>query len=229
MRRKKIDKAELIALSQEHPCAGTDLKRPDKKGQSAQKCLQLEDSPLQAYFTPEGVLRIQVRETETVVYNGMMPFQNLIISRNVMVSDGGKAKGFSISIELLEPLSPGQQESSFLATAPTGMQQVVDKLSLTPERIRDGVTPPTIIHQASPVIPWSVRETHQSLEKSVVVEVIVDELGDVRETHVIQSAGPDLDDAAMTAVTQYKFKPAKYKGNPVAVKINIVITFHISA
>jgi hypothetical protein len=98
MRHKKINKAELVVLSQKHPCTATDLNRPDEKGQSTQKCPQLNDPPLAAYFTLGGVLRIEVREIQTVVYNGMMPFQNLIISRNVLVSDGGKAKGFPISI-----------------------------------------------------------------------------------------------------------------------------------
>jgi TonB family protein len=108
------------------------------------------------------------------------------------------------------------------------MHQIVDNLKLTPEQIRDGVTPPVLTHQVLPIIPWSVREWHQSLEKSVVAEGVIDELGNVRETHVIQSAGSDLDDAAVTAVAQYKFKPAKYKGHPVAVKTDIHVAFHIS-
>lgn len=229
MRHKKIDKANFIVLTQRYPCPAAGVKRPDEKDLSTQKCLQLGNSVLQAYFTPEGVLRVQVGETETAMYNGIIPFRNLIISRNVVVSDGGKDKGFPISIELLEPLSPGEKESLLLAAAPVDMKQLVSRQNLTPVQIREGVTPPVLTRQVSPVIPWSVRELHQSVEKLVVVEAIIDELGNVRETHVIQSAGSDLDDAAVTAVAQYKFKPAKYKGSPVPVKIHIVVAFHISA
>jgi outer membrane biosynthesis protein TonB len=36
-----------------------------------------------------------------------------------------------------------------------------------------------------------------------------------------------LDEKAIEAVREYKFKPARYQGHPVAVAIDVVVNFRI--
>ncbi len=221
IRHKKIKKVDLVVLSEKDPCATGASSGSSRKHVSTQECMS------QAYFASEGVLRIQMSDFATTVYNGFQAFQNLLIPRAILVADGGSAKGFPITITLLESLNPSEKESSLLAAVPAGLQPFVDTLGLPLEKIGGGVTPPIPIRQVLATFPQSVRQTHQSLQKSVVIEVIVDEIGNVREPHVVQSAGPDLDDAALTAVSQYKFKPAKYKGHSVPGKMDVLVAFHI--
>jgi outer membrane biosynthesis protein TonB len=45
--------------------------------------------------------------------------------------------------------------------------------------------------------------------------------------HVIRHLGMGLDDKAIEAVRQYKFKPAMYEGHPVAVQLVIEVDFHL--
>ena len=53
-------------------------------------------------------------------------------------------------------------------------------------------------------------------EGDVIVEFHVDEVGNVSQIKVVQSAGPLFDDSAMEAVASTEWSPAKQNGKPVA-------------
>ena len=57
------------------------------------------------------------------------------------------------------------------------------------------------------------------------MDLIVDENGNPRNVHVIRPLGMGLDQKAVEAVSQYRFKPAMMKGKPVAVRINVEVNF----
>jgi TonB family protein len=61
----------------------------------------------------------------------------------------------------------------------------------------------------------------------VVVQAIIDAQGLPRDLKVIQPLGMGLDEKALEAVRQYRFKPATLNGHPVAVHENIEVDFHI--
>jgi periplasmic protein TonB len=60
-----------------------------------------------------------------------------------------------------------------------------------------------------------------------VVEVTIGEDGVPRNPRVVRPLGMGLDEKAVEAVRQYKFKPAYYKGRPVAVEMDVIVNFHI--
>ncbi|HEY1808695.1 MAG TPA: energy transducer TonB [Acidobacteriaceae bacterium] len=60
-----------------------------------------------------------------------------------------------------------------------------------------------------------------------VVGLIVDAQGNPQHVHIVRPLGMGLDEKAMEAVRQYKFKPALFKGKPVAVEVNIEVNFRI--
>jgi TonB family protein len=66
------------------------------------------------------------------------------------------------------------------------------------------------------------------IEGKVFVKVFIDERGNVVNTNVIKSAGPDLDGAAVNAIRKLSFKPAQAGGKPVKVVIVIPIAFKLS-
>jgi protein TonB len=60
-----------------------------------------------------------------------------------------------------------------------------------------------------------------------VVGLIVDSTGNTQHVHIVRALGMGLDEKAMEAVRQYKFKPAQFKGKNVAVEVNIEVNFRI--
>jgi len=88
-----------------------------------------------------------------------------------------------------------------------------------------GVTPPVVIHQVEPAYPDEARKA--KFQGSVLVAVELDEQGRVRRVRVIQPAGLGLDEKAMEAVKQWRFKPATRDGRPVSVPASIEVSFHL--
>jgi TonB family protein len=60
-----------------------------------------------------------------------------------------------------------------------------------------------------------------------VISVIIDTEGKPRNLHVVRELGMGLDEKAMEAVSQYRFKPAMKDGVPVPVSIQIEIVFRL--
>ena len=48
-----------------------------------------------------------------------------------------------------------------------------------------------------------------------------------QNVHVLHGVGMGLDEKAVEAVKQYRFKPAKENGKPVAVEMNVEVNFQI--
>ena len=60
----------------------------------------------------------------------------------------------------------------------------------------------------------------------MIVQALVLEDGSVGDVRVVRSV-PMLDEAAVVAVRQWRFKPAKSKGLPVAVWVAIPVKFGV--
>ena len=60
-----------------------------------------------------------------------------------------------------------------------------------------------------------------------VVSLIVDKSGNPQSIQIVRALGMGLDQKAIDAVRQYKFRPAFYHGNPVPVYINVEVNFRI--
>jgi len=85
--------------------------------------------------------------------------------------------------------------------------------------------PPQVITQVPPEYPELARQSE--LEGVVVVRIGIDTFGNVIEANVVQSV-PGLDEAAVEAVYQWKFKPAKQRDVPVPVQIVVPIRFTLT-
>jgi TonB family protein len=66
-----------------------------------------------------------------------------------------------------------------------------------------------------------------NFQGSVTLQLIVDAQGDPQNIRVIHPLGMGLDEMAVQALRQYKFKPAMYQGHPVAVQIIMDVDFHL--
>ena len=81
---------------------------------------------------------------------------------------------------------------------------------------------PEAIKQVPPNFPDSARD--EGLEGVVVVQALVGKQGRVLATHVQRSIH-GLDDYAVEAVRQWRFKPARTGGEPIAVWVAIPVKF----
>jgi protein TonB len=88
-----------------------------------------------------------------------------------------------------------------------------------------GVSAPEVIHSVDPQFTAQARAAN--LQGTVSIQLIVDPQGNPQNVHVIRHLGMGLDQKAVEAVRQYKFKPAMYQGHPVAVQMIVDVTFHL--
>jgi TonB family protein len=92
-------------------------------------------------------------------------------------------------------------------------------------QVGGGVRPPVVIFAPEPEFSEAARMA--KYQGVVVVQAIIDARGLPRDLKVIQALGMGLDENALAAVRQYRFKPATLNGHPVAVYENIEVDFHI--
>jgi TonB family protein len=92
-------------------------------------------------------------------------------------------------------------------------------------KIGGGVTAPRPIYQPPP--EYSKEARKKKYQGTCILVLVVDTDGrpqDIRVNHVL---GLGLDEQAIKAVKQWKFEPALKDGHPVAVQINVEVSFKL--
>ena len=88
-----------------------------------------------------------------------------------------------------------------------------------------GVSAPVVLHSVEPEFTESARSAN--LQGTVSIQLIVDSQGNPQNAHVVGHLGMGLDEKALQAVKQYRFRPAMYQGHPVAVQMVIDVDFRL--
>jgi TonB family protein len=94
-----------------------------------------------------------------------------------------------------------------------------------PMHIGGTVLPPKVIYSVSPTFTEQARR--QPFSGNVQVYLWVDEHGNPSHVRVVRGVGMGLDEKAVEAVRQYKFKPATRDGVPVKVDLYIDVNFQV--
>jgi TonB family protein len=94
-------------------------------------------------------------------------------------------------------------------------------------RVGHGVSNPRLIHNVEPEFSEQARQA--GYEGICVLELVVDAEGMPKNIKVVRPIGMGLDDKAIAAVEQWTFEPAMKDGTPVAVRINVEVSFHLYA
>jgi len=89
----------------------------------------------------------------------------------------------------------------------------------------DGVSLPEVVTQVGP--QYTSEAMRQMIEGEVVLDVVVKSNGDVGDVTVTQSLDPvyGLDENAVKAMKQWKFKPGRKDGKAVAVRVDVKMRF----
>ena len=94
-----------------------------------------------------------------------------------------------------------------------------------PVRLHQGIQAPRKTVDVAPKYPLLARDSH--VEGIVILDVIIDERGNVTSTRVLKSQ-PLLDQAAVDAVRQWTFAPALLNGVAVPVVMTVTVNFKLA-
>ena len=92
----------------------------------------------------------------------------------------------------------------------------------------NGVTLPQVIREVKPQYTQEAKDAH--IQGTVVVDAVILTDGNVdQNVKVARSLDPTygLDNEAVKAARQWKFKPGTKNGEPVAVRVQIELTFRL--
>lgn len=88
-----------------------------------------------------------------------------------------------------------------------------------------GVSAPLVIHSVEPEFTDDARKANY--QGNVSIKLIVDSQGNPQDVRLVSHLGMGLDQKAIEAVKQYKFRAATYQGHPVSVEIVMDVDFHL--
>jgi TonB family protein len=97
---------------------------------------------------------------------------------------------------------------------------VIEAVALT-----DDITPPRLSEVANPFYTPEARK--KKIEGNVTLTIVVDKKGDVADAKVVKGLGYGLDENAIAAVKEWKYKPAEKDGEPIAVKMEVTVDFFL--
>jgi TonB family protein len=92
-------------------------------------------------------------------------------------------------------------------------------------KVGGGVTPPKLLFNVDPEYSQEARAA--KFQGTVILWLIVDPDGKARNIRVERSIGMGLDEKAIEAVRQWRFKPAMKGNEPVAVQVNVEVKFRL--
>lgn len=93
------------------------------------------------------------------------------------------------------------------------------------ERGERGLTPPELVYKVEPEFSEEARKAkHQGV---VVLTIDVDPNGHVRNIRVRRSLGLGLDEKAVEAVSQWRFRPGILNGKPITTEATVQVNFQL--
>lgn len=92
-------------------------------------------------------------------------------------------------------------------------------------RVGGGVSAPRVIYGPDPEYAEEARQ--EKFQGTCVLWLVVSSDGRPRDIRVSRSLGHGLDEKAIEAVKRWRFEPAHKDGKPVAVMVNVEVTFRL--
>jgi len=135
-------------------------------------------------------------------------------------SGDGPAKGDRNGID------GGDSEGCLGCTGPIGSKgHGTDTSSDVPLVVGGAVTRPVILERVEPQYTETARRVR--LEGTVIVQAVIDEQGRVTDVKVLKNLPMGLDQAAVDAVSRWRFQPATLHGRPVKVYYSLTVVFRV--
>jgi protein TonB len=94
-----------------------------------------------------------------------------------------------------------------------------------PYRPGSGVEPPRLLREVR--ADYTDEARRANITGEVVLEIVVRRDGTVGDVRILQRLGAGLDQRAIAAVRQWRFAPARLKGSPVDVIVEVAVEFKL--
>jgi periplasmic protein TonB len=95
-----------------------------------------------------------------------------------------------------------------------------------PIRVGGNVKAPQLVVRIDPLYTEAARIAR--IQGMVIIEAVIDRKGNVTEARILKSLPLGLDQSALQAIRQWRFKPGTLNGNPVPVLYNLTVQFHMN-
>jgi TonB family protein len=90
---------------------------------------------------------------------------------------------------------------------------------------KEGVKYPQSVYTPEPAFSEEARKA--KYQGTAVLNVVVDKEGNMSRIRLVRPLGMGLDENAMERLKTWRFKPGTYNGQPVAVEMNIEVSFNL--
>jgi periplasmic protein TonB len=121
---------------------------------------------------------------------------------------------------------PGGSLNGVMGGIISGTPVAVPKVAVQRVRVSQGVTQGLVIHRVQPTYPQMAKIAR--VQGNVVLAAIIGKDGTIQNLHVVQSSSPLLNQAAIDAVKQWRYKPYILNGEPVEVDTTVTVTFTLN-
>jgi TonB family protein len=152
--------------------------------------------------------------TSSNYFNDLVKTQGHFLPREVTFNEG-KLRILSAQVQTIE-LIPDTDPAFTPDT--TATYPKVERVPLSA-----GVTVGMLLKKQPPVYPQDAKET--GVSGRVVLQAIIGRDGKIHELKIVSTPWPSLAAAALTAVSQWEYRPYQMNGNPVEVETTINVIF----
>ena len=94
-----------------------------------------------------------------------------------------------------------------------------------PVRVGGQIKPPELVHRVEPTYPDIAVSAR--VRGTVILEALIDKEGRVVDLKVLRTASPLLDNAAIAAVKQWRYRPLVLNDQPEQFVLTVVLTFSL--
>ncbi len=176
------------------------------------------NEPLNSYAQAQAVLG-KVFALNKQDFLGSIPeFWHAYARQNF---DFDSAKLGELLFNVTKPVQPNAQDNS---------KVVISGVEIGPAdpaifRVGQDVKAPRTTSAPEPSFSEIAR--YEKYKGVVVLYVVVDKDGNVAQVNVVRPLGLGLDDQAATEIKNWRFTPGMHNGQPVAVGLNIEVSFNL--
>jgi protein TonB len=164
-----------------------------------------------------------VKQVQTDIVNGQLRTPTKIPQKVQMIKEDAAPPPMQGVMGGVAGGIPGGSAGGVIGGIISSNNVVAPKVA-APQRIRvsSGVSAGNLVRKVTPQYPSIARTAH--VQGNVVLEAEISKSGDVVNLHVI-SGPPLLQQSAIDAVKQWKYRPYLLNGEPVVVDTQVTVIF----
>lgn len=153
------------------------------------------------------------------LYNNMVKFQGRYIAQDFTIRENGNHAVLSAHVDVVEPLSTAADVN----LVPPSDAVPVKKASETD--VPWNILQSHFIKKGYPEYPESAKQ--KRIEGKILMDVEIDEGGNVAEMTILSAPDPSLAIEAMRTVRQWQSSPFLLNGKPVPVHTQVTVIFRL--